>query len=83
VDINTKSLRSLAQKPIDTVIVPGAFRVEDVTRDRVLMQWLRKIAPRVQARVLDVQWSFPIGRRGDSRWPPGGYSLETGVAASY
>jgi transcriptional regulator GlxA family with amidase domain len=45
VDINTKSLRSLAQKAIDTVIVPGAFHVEDVTRDRVLMQWLRKIAP--------------------------------------
>jgi transcriptional regulator GlxA family with amidase domain len=67
VDINTKSLRSLAQKPIDTVIVPGAFRVEDVTRDRVLMQWLRKIAPRVQARVLDVQWSFPIGCRRDCR----------------
>ena len=45
VDLNTKSLRSLAGKPIDTIIVPGAFRVEDVTRDRVLLQWLRKTAP--------------------------------------
>ena len=33
VDLNTKSLRSLAQNPIDTLVVPGAFSVEDVTRD--------------------------------------------------
>jgi len=44
VDLNTKSVRSLAEKPIDTIIVPGAFSVENVTRDRALMQWLRKTA---------------------------------------
>jgi transcriptional regulator GlxA family with amidase domain len=44
VDLNTKSLRSLAQKPIDTLLVPGAFSVEDVTRDRALLQWFRKTA---------------------------------------
>src|SRR5215469_5927831 len=45
VDLNTKSLRSLAQKPIDTLAVPGAFSVEDVTRDRTLLQWFRRTAP--------------------------------------
>ena len=54
VDINTKSLRSLAQKPIDTIIVPGAFSVEDVTRDRALVQWVRKNATACRARMLGV-----------------------------
>jgi transcriptional regulator GlxA family with amidase domain len=45
VDVNTKSLRTIAQKPIDTIIVPGAFWVEDVTRDRALLRWLKKTAP--------------------------------------
>jgi hypothetical protein len=41
VDLNTKSVRSLAEKPIDTLLIPGAFFVEDVTRDRALIQWFR------------------------------------------
>ena len=45
VDLNTKSVRSLAGKPIDTLLVPGAFSLEDVTRDRALLQWFRKTAP--------------------------------------
>jgi transcriptional regulator GlxA family with amidase domain len=31
VELNTKSVRSLARKAIDTLIVPGAFVVDDVT----------------------------------------------------
>src|SRR5215469_4264286 len=45
VELNTKSVRSLARKPIDTLIVPGAFVVDDVTRDRGLIQWVKKNAP--------------------------------------
>lgn len=45
VDLNTKSLRSLAGKPIDTLLVPGAFSVDDVIRDRVLVDWFRNMAP--------------------------------------
>ena len=45
VELNTKSVRSLARKPIDTLIVPGAFAVDDVTRDRTLVQWVKKNAP--------------------------------------
>lgn len=44
-DLNTKSLRSLAGKPIDTLLVPGAFSVEDVIRDRALIRWFRNMAP--------------------------------------
>ena len=45
VDLDTKSVRSLAGKPIDTLIVPGAFSVEDVIRDRALTHWFKKTAP--------------------------------------
>jgi transcriptional regulator GlxA family with amidase domain len=45
VELSTKSVRSLARKPIDTLIVPGAFVVDDVTRDRALVQWVKKNAP--------------------------------------
>jgi len=39
-----KSMRSLSREPIDTLIVPGAFTVDDVTRDRALVQWVRRHA---------------------------------------
>jgi transcriptional regulator GlxA family with amidase domain len=40
----TESVRSLGRDPIDTLIVPGAFAVEDVTRDRGLVRWVGKKA---------------------------------------
>jgi len=45
VELNTKSLRNTAVKGIDTLIVPGGFVVNDVTRDRVLVRWIAKTAP--------------------------------------
>jgi transcriptional regulator GlxA family with amidase domain len=45
VDLDTKSARSISGKTIDTLVVPGALRVDYVTRDRALIQWLRKTAP--------------------------------------
>src|SRR5258705_2592417 len=45
VELNTKSLRSVATKAIDTLVVPGGFLVEDVTRDRALVRWIAKTAP--------------------------------------
>lgn len=44
-ELNTQSVRIFAKKQIDTLVVPGAFVVEDVTRDLALVQWLRKTAP--------------------------------------
>jgi transcriptional regulator GlxA family with amidase domain len=45
VPIVTASLRSLGKGAIDTLIVPGAFAVDDVTRERKLVEWVRKTAP--------------------------------------
>jgi transcriptional regulator GlxA family with amidase domain len=41
----TDSVRSLSRTQIDTLIVPGVFLVDDVTRDRDLVRWVRKKAP--------------------------------------
>ena len=38
VELNTKSVRSAAKNPIDSFVVPGGFLVDDVTRDRALVQ---------------------------------------------
>lgn len=40
----TESVRTLSRTQIDTLIVPGAFFVDDVTRDVDLVRWLRKKA---------------------------------------
>ncbi|HEX5049057.1 MAG TPA: GlxA family transcriptional regulator [Gammaproteobacteria bacterium] len=41
VDLVTQPIDSLDGKPIDTLIVPGGFFVDDVTRDRALVDWVR------------------------------------------
>lgn len=45
VELNAKSMRSIDHKPIDTLVAPGGFLLEDVTRDRVLIRWIGKVAP--------------------------------------
>jgi transcriptional regulator GlxA family with amidase domain len=40
----TDSVRTLNKTQIDTLIVPGAFLVDDVTRDRDLVRWVGKRA---------------------------------------
>jgi transcriptional regulator GlxA family with amidase domain len=40
----TDSVRSLSRTQIDTLIVPGAFLVDDVTRDRDMVRWVGKRA---------------------------------------
>jgi transcriptional regulator GlxA family with amidase domain len=45
VELVTLPARSVARKPIDTLIVPGGFFVEDVIRDSELAQWIRRRAP--------------------------------------
>jgi transcriptional regulator GlxA family with amidase domain len=45
VELVTESVRSLGRDPIDTLIVPGAFAVDDVTRDRALVRWVRNRSP--------------------------------------
>ena len=50
VTLVTDSVRTLRRTQIDTLIVPGAFLVDDVTRDRDLVQWVRKKAPHAGGR---------------------------------
>ena len=66
VELNTKSMRSLARKPIDTLIVPGAFVVDDVTRDHTLIQWVKKNAPACRRVCSVCIGSFFFGCRGNS-----------------
>jgi|SRR5215472_462236 len=66
VELNTKSVRSLARKPIDTLIVPGAFcgrRCHRRPRPNPLGQEERSC---MQTRVFGVYWKFLIGCRRNS-----------------
>jgi transcriptional regulator GlxA family with amidase domain len=71
----TDSVRSLSRTQIDTLIVPGAFLVDDVTRDRDLVQWVRKQAPRCRRVCSVCIGSFLLaaagvldGRRAATHW---------------
>jgi transcriptional regulator GlxA family with amidase domain len=44
VELVTQPIDALEGAPIDTLIVPGGFIVEDVTRDRALVDWVRERA---------------------------------------
>lgn len=75
VDLNTKSFASLAGKRIDTLLVPGAFSVEDVTRDRALVEWFGKRAPACRRVCSVCSGTFLLaatgllaGRRAATHW---------------
>ena len=70
-----KSMRWLSRKPIDTLIVPGAFMVDDVTRDRALVQWVRRHAASCRRVCSVCVGSFLLaaagvldGRRAATHW---------------
>jgi transcriptional regulator GlxA family with amidase domain len=44
VDLVTQPIRALDGKPVDTLIVPGGFLIEDVTGDQTLVDWVRERA---------------------------------------
>lgn len=75
VQLNTKSVRTVSNKPIDTLIVPGGFMVDDVTRDRPLVDWIAKRAPRCNRICSVCVGSFLLaeagilaGRRAATHW---------------
>lgn len=75
VELGTKPTRSLTKKAIDTVVVPGGFQVDDVTRDRALVQWIRNIAPGCKRVCSVCVGSFLLaeagildGRRAATHW---------------
>ncbi len=71
----TDSLRTLSRTQIDTLIVPGAFLVDDVTRDRDLVRWVGKRAPSCRRVCSVCVGSFLLaaagvldGRRATTHW---------------
>jgi transcriptional regulator GlxA family with amidase domain len=75
VTLLAESLRSFNRKPIDTLIVPGAFVVDDVTRDRALIQWVRRRAASCRRVCSVCVGSFLLaaagvldGRRAATHW---------------
>jgi transcriptional regulator GlxA family with amidase domain len=75
VELNTKPVRSATKNPIDTLVVPGGFFVDDVTRDRALVQWIAKTAPQCRRVCSVCVGSFLLaeagildGRRAATHW---------------
>jgi transcriptional regulator GlxA family with amidase domain len=75
VELVTEPVRSLGQKAIDTLIVPGGFLVDDVTRDRKLVEWVAKTAPACRRVCSVCVGSFLLaaagvldGRRAATHW---------------
>lgn len=73
--IVTDSVRSLNGKSIDTLIVPGAFLVDDVTRDRAMVRWVRRRAASCRRVCSVCGGSFLLaaaglldGRRATTHW---------------
>ena len=64
----TDSVHTLSRTQIDTLIVPGAFLVDDVTRDRDLVPVGQEEGPHMQAAVLGVRWQFPACRSWSAGW---------------
>src|ERR1700692_1619621 len=75
VELVTESVRSLGRDPIDTLIVPGAFAVDDVTRDRALVRWVAERSPSCRRVCTVCIGSFLLadagvldGRRAATHW---------------
>ena len=71
----SKSVRSLDRVDIDTLIVPGAFRVEHVTRDGNLIKWVARRARKCRRVCSVCGGSFMLaaagildGRRAATHW---------------
>lgn len=75
VELNARSVRSIGKKPIDTLVVPGGFHLEDVTRDRALIGWIKTVAPKCRRICSVCVGSFLLaaagvldGRRAATHW---------------
>jgi transcriptional regulator GlxA family with amidase domain len=75
VPLLTDSIRTLDRATIDTLIVPGAFHVEDVTNDAELIKWVAARAPKCRRVCSVCIGSFLLaaagiidGRRAATHW---------------
>src|SRR5215470_5270747 len=75
VELYTTPVHSAAKNPIDTLVVPGGFFVDDVTRDRALVHWIAESAPQCKRVCSVCVGSFMLaeaglldGRRAATHW---------------
>jgi transcriptional regulator GlxA family with amidase domain len=75
VELVTRSVHSIKNQAIDTLIVPGAFLVEDVTKDIELVKWVRHNAPSCRRVCSVCVGSFLLaaaglldGKRASTHW---------------
>ncbi|WP_210243475.1 GlxA family transcriptional regulator [Mesorhizobium sp. B2-3-5] len=75
VPLVAQSIKSLYRVKIDTLIVPGAFLVDDVTRDVDLIKWVARTGPRCRRVCSVCVGSFLLaaagllkGRRAATHW---------------
>jgi transcriptional regulator GlxA family with amidase domain len=59
VGIVTEPVSAFDGRAIDTLIVPGACNVDDVCRDRELIDWVSPTGSRMPARLLDLRGHVP------------------------
>ena len=79
----TDSVRSLSRTQIDTLIVPGAFWVDDVTRDRDFGPVGQEEGLDMPAGVRGVRWQFPACRSWSAGWTACCDPLDARAAASH
>jgi transcriptional regulator GlxA family with amidase domain len=75
VSLVTDSVHTLSRSQIDTLVVPGGFLLDDVTRDRDLIQWVGKTAATCRRVCSVCSGSFLLaaagvldGRRAATHW---------------
>ena len=76
VGIATEPVSALDGHTIDTLIVPGACDVDDVRRDRTLIDWVRDRAPDCRRVCSVCVGDVPAGRSRAAERPPSGDALD-------